>query len=344
MIHNQLTRPFVALSITLGLSLQLIAPALAADDFAANWEARPLVDHSKQPPVTAPSPTPATGTKPATPKVDQAALEARLKPAEPFITSVEKKLLITPKAGSSLVDRLNTLQTVLYGGQKYQDAGELLAQLATVFPAEAAKAQADLNAKLKNSLPPATASQRPIVTQPQMAAATPQQNYAPSGFGHNQYSKPQPKKKKRFWESDDDPFANDPFFQDQPQSSSYQNQQGNGPSALGSVGRGIAGLAMMAGAVAGSYYMNKNSNNALPNNNYYNPGYGYGNYGYPYGYGGVVPPGGYVPYGYGGGVYGNPYYGSPLGGLSVTTQPYQRYGTTTTGISPLGVPTGRYSY
>lgn len=343
MIRNQLARPFISLSITLGLSLQLFAPALAADDFAANWEARPLVDHSKQPAVTTPSSTPATGTKPDTPKVDQAALEAKLKPAEPFIASVEKKLLITPKTGNSLVDRLNTLQTVLYGGQKYQDAGQLLAQLATVFPAEATKAQADLNVKLKNSLPPATTSQRPTVTQPQKASATPQPNYTQSGFGHNQNGTPQPKKKKRFWGNDDDPFANDPFFQDQPQSPSYQNQQSNGPSAIGSIGRGIAGLAMMAGAVAGSYYMNKNANNALPNNKYYNPGYGYGNYGYPYGYG-VVPRGGYVPYGYGG-VYGNPYYGSPLGGLSVTTQPYQRYGTTTTtGISPLGVPTGRYSY
>lgn len=349
MVMNQAIKQTSALAVTVGLSLQLVLPVLAADDFGADWQAKPLIDNTAKPQALPSQPAAKPVTQAAQPKPD-AELEAKLKPAEPFISSVEKQLAIKPKAGDSLVNRLDTLQNVLYGESKYQDAGELLAQLASVFPNEAAKAHADLTAKMQSTQqqaaaqpgnPPAgkTSKQKQVIDQPQQTAAS----YPQSGYNNYQSQpQPQPQKKKKLWDNDDDPFKNDPFFQDQPATYQSQQPQQSGPSKIGAIGQGLAGLAMMAGAVAGSYYMNKNSNGLYPNNGYYNnPGYGYGNYGNPYGYG---YGNNYTPYGYGT-AYGTPYgYASPFGRTSITTQPYRQYGTTNSTISPLGVPTGFYPY
>ncbi|WP_373531967.1 hypothetical protein [Vampirovibrio sp.] len=360
MLLHPFANKTLALSLGLGLCIQGMAPVWAVDDFATQWQARPLVDNTVQPQAPAQA-SPAKAAQPAaTPQADLAALEAQLKPAEPFIASVEKNLLINPKQGAFLTDRLTELQTVLYGEQKYQDAGELLAEMAKVFPAEATKAHADLTAKMQSNLPPssgknppqaissASASKQRVNAQPMAANTQPAAFGSPSSNqASNQQAAPP---KKRFWEREEDPFANDPFFQDQQPTPSYQAQQ-TGPSKLGAIGQGLAGLAMMAGSVAGSYYLNKNTGNAglLPNNGYQN-GYpnGYYNnqpyanpYGSPYGYGvpayGVVP--GQLPYGY-----NQPYLNRPVYGTTLTTQPYSRFGNSTVGISPLGVPTGFRPY
>jgi hypothetical protein len=341
-----LSRQYVqmlSLSITLGLVLQWTAPVMAVDTFAANWQARPLIDHSIKPQTTSQSVKP-EAVQSAVTQTNQAALEAQLKPAEPFIASIEKNLLISPKQGALLTERLSELQTVLYGQPKYQDAGELLAEMAKLFPAEAAKAHAELTAKLQNSLPsPSVRNTRPVVpgsssappaiqTQPATA------NASQTGFGTPSTTAAPQKQKKRFWKNPNDPFANDPFFQDQP--TAYQSQQ-NGPSTLGAIGQGLAGLAMMAGSVAGSYYLNRNSGNAglLPQNGFFNNPYA--NSGFPYGY--VAPGYGLLPgqvpyYGYNQTLFGRPAHGGLI------SQPYQPYGNATLGISPLGIPTGFRPY
>lgn len=343
MLSRQSTQKMLALSITLGLGFQGAAPVMAVDTFAANWQARPLIDNTIKPQAASQGVKP-EAAKATLSKTDQAVLEAQLKPAEPFIASIEKNLLISPKKGALLTERLSTLQTVLYGEPKYQDAGKLLAELAKVFPAEAAKAHADLTTKLQSNLSPSTAQNtRPVVpgssapptTQTPPAVASGSQ----SGFGSPSATSPQ-QQKKRFWNKSNNPFANDPFFQDQPSPPpAYQSPQA-GPSTLGAIGQGLAGLAMVAGSVAGSYYLNRNTGNTglLPQNGYYNNLYG--NLGYPYGYApptyGVLP--GQVPYGY-----NQPYLGRPAySGL--TTQLYQPYGNATQGISPLGAPTGFRPY
>ena len=360
MAIKQALKQTIALSITAGFSLQMAVPVMASEAFGTNWQAKPLVDHSAAPKATS---TPATA-KPAAstpaPKPD-AELEAKLKPAEPFIASIEKQMALQPKPGEALVNRLDSLQNVLFGESKYQDAGELLAQLASIFPAEAAKAHADLTAKMQNAQQQAQTTQagKPSTarTAPKQAVMPPQQTASAfpqtgqTAYPQQPVQQVQPQKKKRFWESEDDPFRNDPFFQDQP--SSFQNQpnQSNGPSRIGAIGQGLAGLAMMAGSVAGNYYLNRNNGGLLPNNGIYNQHPAYGNYGYPYGYGYGMPYG-QVPYGQGA-IFGQPTgFGQPMGYASpfgfgqttVTTQPYRPYGTTTGGISPLGVPTGLYRY
>jgi hypothetical protein len=351
-------------TVILGLLLNSTAIAMAGNDFGADWQPRPLVDTSIKP--TTPAQTQAISSKPPVPA--QPELEAKLKPAEPFIQDVEARLYIKPKPGATLVSRLDTLQTVLFGARQYQDASELLGKLAEIFPQEAAKAQAGLHQQLLNSKPAGTAGSQ----KPQVSSATPskpivqpsagtyqtqptqqQLQYAPAVAASPQrVQQPAPKaKKKRFWQDDwDSDFENDPFFNDSLNNNSSQNRQQQGPSKLSSVGQGLAGLAMMAGGVAGTYYLNKKlGNNSLPNNQqYYNNPY-YGNYGYPYG-GNPYGYGYAAPYGYG--TYAIPYtngypppagaYGSPYGGI-ITTQPYQRYGSSTStfgGVSPLGVPTG----
>ncbi|WP_303673423.1 hypothetical protein [Vampirovibrio chlorellavorus] len=339
-----------ALFTLLSFGVSGLVPCWASSDFAADWQAKPLIDHSA-PAVKAPTTTPSpasSASKTASSSAEQAALQAaleeKLKPAEPFISSVEKQLLIAPKAGSPLIQRLNTLQAVLYGEPRFQDAGELLGELARLFPAEAAKAAADLQAKLQAEKPASapssagkTAPKRPTVSNPMPPTL------APAMANTAQQSSPSPARKKRFWQSEDDPFANDPFFQDQPNrnADSYSGTpdiaQQAGPSRLASIGQGLAGLAMMAGAVAGSYYLNRGNNTALPQNGYYNNApYGYPPYGAPYGYGvgnryfGPIP--GQVPYGY------NPVYPYAYpGGMTLNAQPYRPYGTTT--FPPFGTTT-----
>ncbi len=348
-------KQYAVFSLILGLLIQGASPVFSEQ---VDWQAKPLVDNSLKPLTETVSKPVAAKAEPDPSIAEQAKLEAQLKPAEPFIASVEKQLTLKPKAGSSLIGRLNHLQSVLFGEQKYQDAGELLGQLATLFPAEAAKAHADLTAQMKQTAPSAAstipaaqssakasakAPQVPTVVSPQMASRY-NQPYGNAGYNQPTVQPGGKPKKQHFWNSGTD-FDNDPFFRDEPLTT--RQPQGQGPSKLAGIGQGLAGLAMMAGAVAGNHYLNKNSGNTLypPNNGYYNnPYYGYG-HGYPMGYGYGVAPGyqGYLP----GGTYGSPYYANPYNanpygygvpGMTVTTKPYQQYGTST--ISPLGVPTG----
>lgn len=367
MTHGGRPLKLISYLTLLSLLLNPAIVALAGNDFGGDWEPRPLVDTTIKP--TAPTPTQTAFAKPPVPA--QPELEAKLKPAEPFIHDVEEKLYIKPKAGTSLVSRLDTLQTVLFGEAKYQDANELLSKLAEIFQKEAAKAQVGLNQQLLNSKPAGSSNQsqaqakpqnKPLAYSPAQTSQTtniPHQQpqyvpqYAPSMAtvpkAPRQQTAPKPKK-KHFWQDDwESDFENDPFFNDSLNSISQNQQQG--PSKLSSVGQGLAGLAMMAGGVAGTYYLNKKlGNNSVPNNQqYYNNPY-YNNYGYPY----SGNPYGYgyaAPYGYG--TYAVPYgtgypppppgtYGFPYGGV-ITSQPYRPYGSSTStfgGISPLGVPTG----
>lgn len=323
------TRTALALLVLAAFALQ---PLALAEDFS--WQPKPLVDTSK-PVVHMPDAVPAQPQAPSQPEI-----EARLKPAEPFIADVESKLYIKPKTGSTLVSRLNTLQNVLFGEQKYKDAGQLLSKLADLYPQEAAKAQATLMAEMKTAIPPGQPAPGKVMM---MKARDPKalppnngviDNYPPAGGNGKQappsqyypqpqqsavqqYQQPQQPqaKKKHFWESKDDDwsdFDKDPFFKDNSSnfgdsgSSSYSSEASGG-SKVGAIAQGLGSLAMLAGGLAGSYYLNKKlggTSNRYPDNGYYgNPyGPGYAPYGYgnPGGYNGYV----YSPYGT---QYANPY-------------------------------------
>ncbi len=365
-----------ALTACIALNQAATVPAMADSTFGADWKPTPLVDTSapsasKQPEGKASSPAkPGVSSASQAEAAQQKLLETRLKPAEPFMKDVESKLYLKPPQDASLVQRLNTIQAVLFGEPKYQDAGELLAKLAELFPQEAAKANAELNKQLQSSLPPVKSvetgkttgkSRGKQIVQP--APVTAMQQNQPQSASSGYYQSPTgtaqstsqsvPKKKKGFWHDDwDSSFDNDPFFQDQPQGIASQSagataNPSQGPSKLAAIGQGLAGLALMAGGVAGAYYMNKHGggSNYYPNNGYYGNGY----YASPYG---AYAPYGAYPYGgaaynaypgtYGG--YGGPgYYGTPR---TYTYTPYgSSYSNSTFGsISPLGAPTGVLPY
>jgi hypothetical protein len=376
------------------LGALLSGPAMAASDngFGSGWTPKPLVDPNA--PASLPSKPVADSS--AASAVDTE-LENALKPAEPFIRDVENKLLINPRTGASLASRLNTMQTVLFGEAKYKDAGEVLAKMAELFPQEAAKAHAELSRQmnqptaaatkpgkvmmmkgpsnggnplgapgagnmqaLPQTLSPAGAHQKPIVSYPSSAQVSSQG--APPQTAPQ--ASPLPARtKRRFWQSDwdDDPFKNDPFFKDsffnersssspslfqssvqstgqppvQSSAQSYGQPSGQSPaqssgSRLQGLGSGLLGLASLAGSVAGNYYSNKKWG-GQPNNQAYNNPYGYAPYGqgYPYGY-----PYGAYPQGQGYG-YGYPVYGQPAYSYGPA---YAPYGSTTSAISPLGYP------
>jgi hypothetical protein len=363
-------RLYLAGLLSLALMMYPFLCAWSASDFGGDWQPYPLVDTAKKSSDAAVILSALTDRQAQTAlQADQARQEAKLKPYEPFIQGVETELSLKSKADISLVQRLNTIQAVLFGGPQYQDAGELLAKLADVFPKQAAKAHEQLMRQMQSTLPPATSatkhasgqtakvfpeasSEKRIVRHsdgylnryPAVMVPTGQ-----AGTSVTQAVQPSsPKKKHGFWgNDDDDPFANDPFFQDTP-STPQANQSpptnqnyspsekgyndSQQPSRLKSVGQGIAGLAMMAGSLAGSYYLNKKT----PNRPYYDNNYPYGS-----------PYGGYGPYG----AYPNQYYGAYPGYGSYGynnyygTSPYNPYAGTqyspysgTSSISPLGVP------
>lgn len=378
MVSRKTSTQLLAFTLTACLAFQqAILVAMADSTFGSDWKPTPLVDTSA-PAISKPAEAkPGTSVASSSASASAAAaktqleLETKLKPAEPFMKDVESKLNVKPPAGTPLVQRLNTIQMVLFGEPKYQDAGELLAKLAELFPQEAAKANAELNKQLQSSLQPVkpvdtaqakgkkSHGKQTITTVQPVPAAQPNLMPTHSTMG-GYYPNPstantQPtKKKKSIWHDDwNSSFDNDPFFQDQPQNNSQQSasayanqQQSQGPSRLAAIGQGLAGLALMAGGVAGNYYMNKNSGrgNYYPNNGYYGPGYGNGYYGNPYG--------AYAPYGatYGAypGYYGNGY-GSPAYYGVPQTYSYTPYGSTYSnstfgGLSPLGVPTGVLPY
>jgi hypothetical protein len=378
------------------LGAMLSGPAMAAsnNDFGSGWIPKPLVDPNAS--VTQPG-KPVAAADAAGPA--DAELEKSLKPAEPFIRDVESKLLIRPKSGVSLVSRLNTVQTVLFGEAKYKDAGEVLAKMAELFPQEAAKAHAELTRQmnpptaaatkpgkimmmkgpsssaqsfgnqgagnfqsLPQTLPPAGANQKPVVTAPSPSSQVSSQTSPKNAPKDNPL--PAQTKKRRFWQSDwdEDPFKNDPFFKDsffnerstnspslfqssvqttgqppvQSSAQSYVQPPDQSPaqssgSRLQGLGSGLLGLAALAGSVAGNYYANKKWGGVANNNQANQYPYGYAPYGqgYPYGYPYGAYPSGQV-YGYGYPVYGQPAYSyGPA---------YTPYGSTTSAITPLGYP------
>jgi hypothetical protein len=329
----------------------LTCPAWAIDDFSSGWEPKPLVDTSAPANKPAVAPTQPQASKPTGPSSEE--IEKRLKPAEPFIQDVETRLSIKPKSGDLLAQRLSRLQMVLFGEPKYDDAGQLLAKLSEMFPQEAAKAEAALLTQAKTVVPPISAagskSKQAVVHAPASSVTS-----APQPMMSPQVSSTQPQKKRNLWKSDDDwdGFDNDIFF-NEPTS---RNDSGSGAgSTLRALGQGLGGLAMMAGSLAGTYYLNKKMGNGpspyYPNNGYYNNGY-YNNGGYyntPYGYApygayptGILPPGTYsLPPGYNG-TYGPPtgYY-APYNYNNAGLRPYGRFGN---GTSALGVPTGLLPY
>lgn len=367
----------ILLGAMLALSVSLFGVAHSAENhFGDGWQARPLLDTTK--PVMAAAPE-----SKQTPPAPQADVEAILKPAEPFIASIETKLTLPPKPGTPLLQRLNTLQAVLWGGPRYQDAGELLAKLADMFPQEAAQAHAGLQEQWRQSALRATSPTATSGTSQQAKKASkttstasasnavPSQeewfSYPASTRSSSQevvenpaaLTESKPAKKKRHWQSfNDDPFANDPFFQDSAihdtrrllrtdspsstpngnalQSSEMSNpplnnnvsgsaRQDAAPSKLKALGQGLGSLAMMAGSLAGSYYMNKQFNHSPRNG--YNPYYPYGTYGgYPYNpyYGNGNPYGAYS-YDPLTGAYTQSY-PAPYSSNSYSLSPYNPYG------------------
>ena len=376
MVSSKTSTQLLAYALTACLTINPAAMLVAMADstFGADWKPTPLVDTNAPSPSKQPDSKESSPAKPGVSGASQAEaaqqklLETRLKPAEPFIKDVESKLYLKPPQDASLVQRLNTIQAVLFGEPKYQDAGELLAKLAELFPQEAAKANAELNKQLQSSLPPVktiesakakgksrgkqVVQQAPFAAMPQSPSQATSSGYYPNPTTAQSTGQPAPKKKKGFWHDDwDSSFDNDPFFRDQPQGIASQSagataNQSQGPSKLAAIGQGLAGLALMAGGVAGAYYMNKHGgNNYYPNNGYYGNGY----YASPYG---AYGPYGAYPYGsttynaYPGayGSFGTPgYYGTPR---TYTYTPYgSTYSNSTFGaISPLGVPTGVLPY
>lgn len=320
-------------------TLSLLAPtlAMAGEPFAAGWEAKPLVDSAPSGGVTPAEPVPSSNAAP-TAQPPAPRLEEVLKPAVPFIESVEAKLYLAPRKDELLATRLNRIQTVLFGEVKYQDAGELLAKMAELFPQEAAKARADLLAQMKNSMPPQPAQSKPAAQpspSPQTAMNAPIQTYPPAD------PKALKKKKDSFWGDDDDFFSDDDWDREFSHSQASSGSRGSG---LANLGAGLASLATIAGSLAGSYYLNKNLGGSYTYRDPYGSPYYYNGYGAPYG----------MPYGYypGYGSYGSGY-ATPYSTRIPPYVPYQGYkyynprsyygvpGSATygrTGISGLGVP------
>jgi hypothetical protein len=350
-------KPLISQLIVLSL-LCPWATALAGDDFAgADWQPRPLVDYNA--PASTPAQPQAAAPKatPAAPPI-QPDLEARLKPVEPFVKEIENRLLIKPKTATGLVNRLNNLQTVLFGAQQYNDAGQLITKLSEIFPEEAKKAQAEMdkqalasqqaNAAAMSKPGQAVAPVKPLATPPNQVATAAGQ------------AKPA-KKRRSFWNTDDfdSDFDNDPFFQDSFQARAKINgmqagtvssasalgsaqqqmvmpqtattgtqaypQENAGPSRLAGIAQGLAGLALVVGGIAGASYLNGKLGKGTPTYSYPNNGY----------YGNGVP---YNPYGY---PYGSPYgtaYGAPVYGSGYGVNPYG------VGISPYGLGSAAYGY
>ncbi len=121
-----------------------------------DWEPRPLTpppSYKKTATTTpttsaVPSQKKAVPAKPAGPTPAQ--IEAKLSPFKPFVAKVEKRLQINESGKKPTIDRLNTIQDVLYGGDKFKDAGELIGELAKLFPEDAKAARSELVASMKN--------------------------------------------------------------------------------------------------------------------------------------------------------------------------------------------------
>ena len=235
--------------------------SLTNSHFGDNWLARPLVD-TTLPPKTA---------LPQKPQISQAMLDAKLSPYEDFIKAIEKSLAIIVPSGSGRVARLNAIQKIVFDEQIYHgDAGQLITRLQKVFPKEAASTLKPFNPQ---SIQTAYRSQQ----GPQIISSAP----LPDGVKMRQpqltrkelarLEKAQQKAIKQ--SQSDDIFANDPFFKDD--NSSTLSSSSGGSKAKAALG-GLAGVAMLAGGMAGSYYMNKNIK--APSYGTTAPVHGYPNY------------------------------------------------------------------
>lgn len=212
---------------------------------------------------------------------------------------------------------------------------------------------ASVSQPLQMPMPPVTAGYAPQYTQQviQPPSQEPKhfsipgwpRNQNNNGAQPNTTTKKQTSKKHRSDDPFDDPFftqdsafSDDSFYRDTPSSRS-----GGGGETLKSIGRGLAGLAMIAAPIAGTYFLGKTSlgDQLLPStstNPYYNPyyggGYGYPTYGTPYGVNAYGAP-------YGANSYAVPYgttfsNGVPLNNLGFNVNP-NMVGQS---VSPYGIP------
>jgi|GEM_PF-2783155 len=230
--------------------------------FGDNWPARPLVDTTLPP----------KSVLPQKPQISQAMLDAKLSPYEDFMKAIEKSLAIMVPAGSSRVARLNAIQKIVFDEQLYHgDAGQLIARLQKVFPKEAASTLKPFN---NQSIQTAHNSQQ----GPQILSSAPLPS-VPDGvkvrypqLTRREAARLEKAQQKALNPKNDDFFGNDPFFKDDDNSTLGSSSGSKAKAALG----GVAGLAMLAGGMAGSYYMNKNIK--APTYGSTTPVYGYPNY------------------------------------------------------------------
>jgi hypothetical protein len=357
---NPQSKPLISLLVLSSMLLPAYT-ALADDGFGGDWQAKPLVDNSAPAVVT---PQPQVTSSPTAPVV-QPDLEAKLKPVEPFILEVENRLTLKTKPGVTIVQRLNTLQTVLFGAQKYQDAGELIAKLAEIFPQEAQKAQAELEKQFQSAMQASAAPSNLKVMNPKspMMPTGPGTGpaYRPAQPGiPSRMAQAAPQKKRGFWNNDDfsSDFDNDPFFQDLfqgrvktsttrqgmssmqngfPQSNAAQgygspaySQQPYGAQAYGQQPNGPSHLAAMAQGLVGLALAAGGMAGAYYLNNKMPSGNrAYGNNYRPYPNGGYgYGPNGISPYGVA------PYGVNPYGAAPGTT--YNYGGITYGNVNPYG--------
>ncbi len=156
-----LTSLSLGLAVSLVLSLPLVAwsrkatttsavtssPAGMSPFLGDGWRPSPLVDTTAPKPTTHGATTTAGKQAPATPaKPDP---EIILRPILPFVSDIERSLQIPQQTPAlKTPERLNRLQEIVFGSRVYNDAGEVLAKLAALFPAEAAKSRPALAALL----------------------------------------------------------------------------------------------------------------------------------------------------------------------------------------------------
>jgi hypothetical protein len=234
---------------------------LVSSRFGDNWPAHPLVDTT----------VPPKSVLPQKPQISQAMLDAKLSPYEDFMKAIEKSLAIIIPSGSSRVARLNAIQKIVFDEQLYRDdAGQLIARLQKVFPKEAASTLKPWNYQSIQTAH--NAQQGPqIVSSAPLPSVPDGVKVRQSQLTRRESARLQKAQQKALNKQNDDFFGNDPFFKDD--NSTVSSSSGSkAKAALG----GVAGLAMLAGGMAGSYYMNKNVK--APSYGSTTPVYGYPNY------------------------------------------------------------------
>lgn len=149
-----------------------------SNSFGVGWKPKPLVDHTPKPVTTL---SPAASTKPVA--AVNPSTEAFLKPMVPFISSVEKELLINPGSTQSIQGRLDNLQSVLFGDKVYPNPSDALAKIAALYPAQAAQSRQQLISDMQKK----TLSPR-AVHMPNGKAPFPGTQKATYGYSSGGYS------------------------------------------------------------------------------------------------------------------------------------------------------------